>query len=226
MESFDVEGFAYRYPLWNHGEEDDCGEFLLYVSPRLQRMRERYVDRGKPVAYWSTVLRFEWWSYLRRKKRERARRPDFHAAIALMATDDAPPDEPWKPRVIEHDTTRRDIVVAAVKACCELDDAQVAVLAESTGRADLPELIGRARLSVDLSRANRVHARRCRALGQRLAAEDGQYSRCYERASREARAVRAYPSNRQVAEILGIPKGTVDTSLFRLRRRGRQELVA
>jgi DNA-directed RNA polymerase specialized sigma24 family protein len=35
---------------------------------------------------------------------------------------------------------------------------------------------------------------------------------------RKTRRVRLHPSNREIAELLDIPKGTIDTSLYWLRR--------
>ncbi|MCY4374459.1 MAG: hypothetical protein OXC31_11850 [Spirochaetaceae bacterium] len=216
----DLEGYAYRFPLWHRGTEDDCGAFLLYVRRRLPAIAARYEDQGKPfTAYLGACLRFQWLSYCRRAQRQRQQREsDAHIGRTLMATDAAPADPPWEARVIERESTRRRLVAAAVKACCELDDAQVAVLAESTGRADLQALVDRGRAAVDTSRAEKLRTRIGRGLAQRLTGAEGQHARAYRRAAAELRRVRTAPTNRQVAEILGLPKGTVDTWLYHLQR--------
>ena len=220
---FDTEGYAYRFPLWNRGgTEDDCGEFLLYVRPRLPAIVARYEDLGKPfAAYLGTCLRYEWMTYCKRQWRQRQLRDaDAHIGRTLMASA-APAATAWTARTIERGSTRRRIVAAAVKACSELDDAQVAVLAESTGRADLAALIARGRAVVNTARADKLRRRMTRGLGYRLSGADNQYARAYGRAAAELRRVRNAPSNREVAEILGIPKGTVDGWLCALQRAGR-----
>ena len=216
---FDVEGYAYRYPLWHGGTEDDCAEFLLYVRPRLPAIVARYEDQGKPfTAYLGVCLRYLWLSYCRRAQRQRRQREsDARIGRTLLASA-APAAPAWKARSIERPILRRRIVAAAVKACCELNDTQVVVLAKSTGREDLAELIERGRRCVGTSRAHKLRKRMSRGLAHRLAGADNQYARAYAGAAAQLRRVRNAPTNREVAEILGVPKGTVDTWLFTLQR--------
>ena len=59
----------YRYPLSKLGfDEDDCGEYYLFVYPRLLRTLDRFQDRGKPFEwYLNSVLRWQLREYRRRR---------------------------------------------------------------------------------------------------------------------------------------------------------------
>ena len=217
----DLEGYAYRFPLWQrHGDEDDCAAFLLYVHPRLQRHADRFVDQGKPfVAYLHACMHREWKSYCRRAMRERImREAERDIAATLAVTDDTEPAAPWQPRTIDNSTIRARVVCAAVKAATELDDDQIAVLVASTGREDLPQLIERARACVDDARLQKVRDRARRLLARRIAADVPRRRLAYQRAVAEMRRVRIAPTHRQVASILSMPRGTVDTGLHHLHR--------
>ncbi len=227
----DIEMHTYRYPICKGAREDECSEFYLYVRPKMDRLIGQYADIGRPfAAYWSTILKWQWLDFSRRKGRERDRfRAERAMGQTLTVTQHDEPDEPWEARTITHRTMRDDIAVAAVKACCEIDDTQVAVLAASTGRDDLPALVERGRRMVNTSRADKLRERMRYCLSRRLAGPESAGRRwtedSYHTAADELRRVRLAPSNRQIAEIMDIPKGTVDSCLFRLRRRG-PELVA
>ena len=60
---------VYRYPLGRFGfSEDDCGEYYLFVYPRLLRTIERFQDRGKPFEwYLNSVLCWQLKEYRRRR---------------------------------------------------------------------------------------------------------------------------------------------------------------
>ena len=212
-------GYAYRFPLWNDGgTEDDCAPFLLAVDPRLAGYVERFEDMGRPfAAYLYACMRWQWKTYLRRRNAH-ANRPEQTVAQVLMLTPDDPPGE-WHHATLDRASMRKDVTVAAVKAAADLEPAQVAVLAKATGRADLPALIERARSMVDTTRADKLRARVHNSLGRRLEGRTDGHATAYDNAVRELRAARRGLSNRQVAAVLDMPKGSVDTSLHRLRRR-------
>ena len=226
----EVEAYAYRFPVWQtHGAPEDCADFMLSVRDRLPAIVERYEDRGRPfVAYLSACLRFEWMTYCRRTWRaqdEQANEPQLAAVAAgrIYTEPDHADHEPagWDVRAIDHATQRRRIVAAAVKAACEIDDSQVAVIAQSVERPDLQGIVDRARQMVapKVERAERIGTRMRRNLARRLVGQDAKTD-TYTAAARDLRAVRLAPSNRQVAELLGVPKGTVDGWLSQLQRQG------
>lgn len=226
----DIEMLVYRYPLTHGGDEDDCAAFLLHMEPSLDLLMGRYENIGIPSgAYWAHILRYQWKDYLRSKHTgiSRQRQGDQQIGELLATTPDAAAAEPWEPVAIaDHRAQRKQIMVAAVKACCDLSDAQVAVIAKSIERPDLQELVDRGRAMVDTTRADNLRRRMHQSLGRRLAgaaSPDNRYkftSRSYRECARDLRACRLAPTNRQVAEILDMPKGSVDTCLHWFQKHG------
>jgi hypothetical protein len=133
------------------------------------------------------------------------------------------------------------LVFLAIKCAWEIDEAGVARVAEAAGvgRDWLAAAIEQARRSLEdeRSRVERLAERRnaswtrlrllearlagenegCRgaALASALAREEARYSRVKE----ELAALRTIVPNSVVARILGIPKGTVDSGLYYLKKR-------
>lgn len=151
----------------------------------------------------------------------------------------APTAAPDAPSGLDHGATRRRVLFAVLKNCHRLPDTQVSAWAGLCDRSDLPALIGRARQASASSqrrwrrlreRSNRAFATARLIEGQLLAEPDAERRQVLKRRLRrvrgtatnaraELRVVRLGPSNRQIAQLLGIPKGTVDTGLFWLKRR-------
>jgi DNA-directed RNA polymerase specialized sigma24 family protein len=136
---------------------------------------------------------------------------------------------------------RTRLLVWALKGARALSEPQLRELAELSGLA--PETLGRAcarlreallpherRLELLAGRRTRAYAALC-LLEQELGREAEPARRqSLERRVLKARralgrsqlriaAVRLAPSNREIAAALGLPKGTVDTALYSLRRR-------
>ena len=140
---------------------------------------------------------------------------------------------------LDDGATRRRVLFAVLKNCHRLPDTQVSAWAGLCDRSDLPALIGRARQATAGSqrrwrrlreRSNRAFATARMIEGQLLAEPDAERRQLLKtrlrrvrgtatNARAEMRVVRLGPSNRQIAQLLGIPKGTVDTGLFWLKRR-------
>lgn len=226
-----VEAFAYFYPRRApRAEADDCAAFLLYVQPRLPVITARYEDRGRSFGvYLSACLRNEWRSYARKGRQARL----IDAGTATMARhiwatntdagDDAPAE--WSPRPITKDSHRRRVMVATLKAAGDLEDSQVAVIAQSIGCPELPELVTMARGLVQSERRELLRDRMVANLGRRLTGYESRAGRVpsaqtYTTAARELRALRTGPSDRQVAQLLGVTKATVSGALYALRHRG------
>ena len=151
----------------------------------------------------------------------------------------APAAAPDAPSGLDDGATRRRVLFAVLKNCHRLPDTQVSAWAGLCDRSDLPALIGRARQATAGSqrrwrrlreRSNRAFATARMIEGQLLAEPDAERRQLLKRrlrrvrgtatnAQAEMRVVRLGPSNRQIAQLLGIPKGTVDTGLFWLKRR-------
>ena len=144
-------------------------------------------------------------------------------------------------------TVRRRLLYGALKTGHHLEEPQLAAAAQAIG-CDLPRL----RFLIDQLRHGRASAhrrlhllreRRNRAFAQlqlwSAAAHqtvDARRTHAVRRAARHRRAVeaaqaeisrvRVAPSNREIAALLGIPKGTVDTGIYWLRRQSAAEYAA
>ena len=137
-------------------------------------------------------------------------------------------------------TARRRLLYGALKTGHHLEERQLAAAAQALG-CDLPRLrylieqLRRGRASAH-RRLHLLRERRNRAFAQlqlwsaaaHQAVDDPRRAHAVRRAARHRRAVeaaqadisrvRVAPSNRQIAALLGIPKGTVDTGIYWLRR--------
>ena len=134
---------------------------------------------------------------------------------------------------------RRRLLFAVLKNCLRMHDTHVPAWAGLCGRADLQALVGVARRVSGASqrrwtrlsqRSNHAFAMARMVEGQLRDEIDADRRRLLEERLQRARrtatnaraelgAVRLGPSNRQIAQILEVPKGTVDTGLFWLKHR-------
>ncbi len=143
--------------------------------------------------------------------------------------------------VIRRPSDRRRFLLSVLKRVRELGEAELEESADRIGasHAELQrqarELL--ARLSRREARLARLRERRNRAFGrltlleqQRAEETDGEKARGLEQRIRRLRQrlhatqgviarIPLQPSNRDLGEVLGIPKGSVDTSLYWLRHR-------
>lgn len=245
---------AYRFPRHSMGwDEDACGDFLLFVYPRLAGLLDRFRDLGSPFEpYLASVLAWNLKSFARRKAEERAYRgADLRIAAAAEAEEAPEPEEPrgflldcgTVRQVLERqpENARRQFLFLLLKNIRSLDPAELRVLAGAAGMGTeaLSTVLSRledclirreARLSMLRARRNGAFSR-ARLLEARLASEpDGDRReelrirleaarrRMRNAMDRMARAGTA-PSNREIAAALGVPKGTVDSGLYWVKRR-------
>jgi len=136
---------------------------------------------------------------------------------------------------------RRGLLYLVLKCCRRLDAGELAAAAEATGVEPrlLARLVEQLRAGTEAaeSRLEKLRERRNRAFSEarlleaelagetepgtvealrlRIAAANRRMSTAVARMAR----VRRDPTNREVARALGVPKGTVDCSLFLLKRR-------
>ena len=137
-------------------------------------------------------------------------------------------------------TTRRRLLYGILKTGHRLDDDQLAAAAQAVGYgvARLRSLIeqlrngcagAHRRLELLRGRRNRAFAQlqlwsaaasRDACAGRRTVARAraARYRRAVEAAQADLARVRVAPTNRAIAALLGIPKGTVDTGLYWLQR--------
>ncbi len=243
---------VYQFPRRMMGwDEDACGEFYVFIHPRLIRLLDRFRDQGKPFeSYLWAVLSWQ----LRNFARER-RRGDRAWSVSLsidpgntFTVEDLDgsscPDFPGTAaiaRCISSDADRRNFLILALKCSRLIDDENAATLASIAGISISDLLALAAKLQTfRSSREERLETFRCRrnksyAQALQLEAElhrevDGERIAALQTAlARHRRRMRAAmyrmarvsvsPTNREIAGLLGIPKGTVDSGLYWLKRK-------
>jgi hypothetical protein len=245
---------VYQFPRWKMGyDEDACGDFYLFIHPRLIRLIGRFRDQGKPFeSYLWAVLSWQ----LRNFARERRRGehtwntllrldPGTGVAADAQSADDCGLDAGRVAacfgRHIRSDADRRNFLFLSLKCSRMLDQDSAPVLAAVAGIATA-ELLAHAAVLRDMgaSRERRMETFRCRrnrayAQARLLEAElrnetdqerrdamTATLSRVRRRMStamhRMARVGLA-PTNLEIARVLAVPKGTVDSGLFWLKRK-------
>jgi len=198
-------------------------QYLAYV--RARRRREREWASGCLAAFWEPPP----------VEPEPALDPPglFRQAAGLFQL------EAGGRRVRRGERTR--LLAWALKGVRSLSETQLRELAELSGVP--PELLGQAcarlrqgllpherRLELLVGRRTRAYSALClleQDLGREaepirreaLARRVQKARRALCRSQRRIAAVRLAPSNRSIAAALGLPKGTVDTALYSLRRR-------
>lgn len=254
---------AYRFPRRSMGwDEDACGDFLLYVYPRLAGLLDRFQDLGRPFEpYLISMLAWNLKSFARRKAEARA---CGGADLRIVGIDKAaeegtqdPPDPHGAPSPVDRpsmdpDAVRRTLqrlprngrkhflfLLLKCMRSLDPDDLRVLAAAAGVGPGELARILDglAARLARKESRLEMLRVRRNRAyslarcLEVRIASEPDERrreslrvrleaaNRCMRNAMGRMARVGTAPSNREIAEVLGVPKGTVDSGLFWVKRR-------
>jgi DNA-directed RNA polymerase specialized sigma24 family protein len=246
----------YQFPRRTMGwDEDACGEFYVFVHPRLIRLLDRFRDQGKPFeSYLWAVLSWQLRNFARDRNREERRwkvslRVEPGAAVGIDdhgCEEDEPEAEALQAsaaiaRCVVSAADRRNFLFLALK-CSRLINAENApALARVAGitTAALMTLIAALR-DVREARENRHEMFRCRRNkayaairlletelagevepANRQSLEDalGRMRRRMSAAMQRMSRVGLAPTNLEISRALGVPKGTVDSGLYWLKRK-------
>jgi hypothetical protein len=247
---------VYHFPRRTMGwDEDACGEFYVFVHPRILRLVERFRDQGKPFeSYLWAVLNWQLRNFAReqtRKEREwrvSLRMGEETGTETAGGMDEAAGRCGGAPRLsaelqeaITTPADRRNFLFLVLKCSQQLDPSTAAPLAALAG-IETERLLDHAaalralragrevRLVKFRSRRNRAFAKvllletelRREVEPQKIAALRAALllagRRMRSAADRMGR-VGMSPTNREIALILGIPKGTVDSGLYWLKKK-------
>jgi RNA polymerase sigma factor (sigma-70 family) len=245
---------VYQYPRRKMGwDEDACGDFYVFIHPRLIRLIERFRDQGKPFeSYLFTVLGWQLRNFAReRRQGERKWNVSLRleaggCAEAAEASPGDLPDQGWRipagvSQMVKSGADRRNLLFLALKcsrtAAPESTTALAAMIGIEEGRlralmATLQEMRCRRerRLETFRDRRNKAFAL-ARLLETELRTEtEPRKIACLREALFRARRrmrlamqrmarVGLSPTNREIAAVLGVPKGTVDSGLYWLKRK-------
>lgn len=245
----DLAPAVYQFPRRRMGlDEDACGEFYIRFQPRLARMLARYQDRGRSFdAYLKTCLGWQLRNFARtRRAGERSWEAVMRMTADGEPSPDASPAPCIGiPRgiaaVVRTPADRRNFLFLALK-CPGLADDPKAEAAAAVAGVPLPRLRAleaalaergaarRERLGEFAARRNRAFCA-ARLLETELRCEvDPGRRQVLQARLQKARArmrtamarmakVGLAPTNREIAEALGVPKGTVDSGLYVLKRK-------
>lgn len=230
---------AYRYARHKMPRDEDApGEFVLIVEPVLRRLFAKWEDRGIPIDHAvAKVIRLQLISLHSSK----AKRSIMQAAIIA---DDASSGVHIDPEVEEspqlptlHLGAERLPLYFAALSCPELPESHLLEIARAAGVSASEALRDRVSLEVDDDRAGGFRERRDYAYARLLTAQWG-LSKETDAARRDAlwkmecrarktlamsrrrlAACKARASHAEIARVIGIPKGTIDSSLWWLQRK-------
>ena len=239
---------VYQFPRRKMGwDEDACGDFYVFIHSRLIRLLDRFRDQGKPFeSYLGAVLSWQLRNFARERKRsERA----WNVSLRLQADEEAPEQScthwPGAPDsitpLIRSDADRRNFLFLILKCSCTLDIEEAATLA-GIAKVDEKRLLDLVQVLRGMRnrRETRLETFRCRrnkAFSQARLLEVEMKAETEPLRTQVLRAglVRARrrmrlamkrmarvglaPTNREIALVLGVPKGTVDSGLYWLKKK-------
>ena len=223
--------------------EDEASEFLLEFHAKIEGLLARFTPRGLPFRHFLLrTLRWQWNTF--RSTQARLRR---QALLALdcgaggdgFAVAEGGPEAPAELPVLTL-SDRKRLVLLALKAAPYLEDHHLEEISRHSG-VDLAWLQAcqqKLRAATDERRGRRVQLsdRRGDAYYRRLMAEDDArretdpqrrlvhehraslYRTRLLHLSRQREAMTAAPTHRDLALLLGMPKGSVDSGLYHLKR--------
>lgn len=245
---------VYQFPRRTMGwDEDACGDFYVFIHPRIIRLLRRFRDQGRPFeSYLWAVLNWQLRNFARDRHRDE-RRWQVSLRVdpgALVTGEDPSPGTDDLEALsacaalagcLRSDADRRNFLFMVLKLSRRLDPDRAPALARLAGissrfllaaAAELRELrAGReARQEMFRARRNKCYAaarlleaelksetdpRRIAALSERLRRTRRRMAVAMDHLARVAIA----PTNLEIGRVLGVPKGTVDSGLFWLKKK-------
>jgi hypothetical protein len=225
---------------WN---PDTCADFISWLYPRLSKAVDRYSDRGSSFdTYITAMIRLSAKEYALRKKDHRIiERIWWSAKAAEMAVCDT--EEPEYAAERRQDikiSNPRQVLMLLLKSYHYLSENQLEQLAPSLNmdKKELVRMVDELR-GLRLKREEtirelkeRIYCQfyRCLAFEKRMqaapvhSAHQAKMKRCLETARKRLTSMRRRlslmrldASNKQVAQVMKIAKGTVDSNLYSVK---------
>ncbi|MDR1430152.1 MAG: hypothetical protein LBI85_07655 [Spirochaetaceae bacterium] len=224
---------------WNR---EDWVDYLCWLYPRMSRAIEKYSDKGTSFdAYISSLIHWSTREYQSRQADNTVfERSFWQASTADLMTLSEEPEYPETPPVLTGVKNSRHLLILILKCYYSVSDDFVKRAAPLAGvKAEKLQ-----RLIDELRRIRLVRDQEIRDLKARIAC---QYYRCISfedrmaaapeesahRAEMEARLAKAKKrlarmrkrlegiqkeaTNKEIAKVMGIPKGTIDSSMYALK---------
>jgi hypothetical protein len=232
-------------------EEDECIDFLCWLYPRLSRAIDNYRYEGASfTAYIAALVRFTTKEYRHLEKEHRLIEQTYwNAAAEELSVHNQEPDyfPDMAPKRPFHSITNpRQALILLLKSYHFVSEEFITRAAPAIGMnkealMQLIEKLRTVRFEQDLEIQNlkeRIYGQyyRCKTFERRRnAALEGSaryfvMQKRLERAEkrlknmkRALKAIKAGASNRQVARILGVPKGTIDSNIYAVKYRNDED---
>jgi RNA polymerase sigma factor (sigma-70 family) len=227
---------------WN---EDNCSDFISWMYPRISKAVDRYKEKGASFdAYIFTMIRLSAKEYGLRKKEHRIIEKTWWTTKALeMEVCEEEEPQYMAPEKVSNP---RQVLMLLLKSYNYLSEDHLSRLAPALGltKEELCHMVDKLRIlrlhrDEDIrSFTERVHGQfyRCLTFEKRLQAAGVHSShwhkmkKCLEKARKRLASMRRHlseirmeASNKQVAKIMGIAKGTVDSNLYEVRHKNHME---
>jgi biotin operon repressor len=242
----------YRNFYLNNWEEDECVDFLSWLYPRLSRAIDNYRYEGSSfTAYIGTLVRLGAKEFRHQEQEHRLIEQTYWGATAedMFAHNSEPdylaevaPKKPFRPVA-----NPRQALILLLKSYSFISDDFIARAAPAIGMSketltQLIENLRAMRFEQDLEIRNlreRIYGQyfRCRSFERRRNASPEGSPRYFimqkrlERAEKRLKnmkktlkAIKNGASNRQVAGILGVSKGTIDSNIHAVKYRSGEGL--
>ncbi|MHB9291820.1 hypothetical protein Holit_00906 [Hollandina sp. SP2] len=227
-------------------DKDTCVDFLCWFYPRMSRAIDAYQDIG--ASFEAYIASLVYWSAREYRSRQAAHDLTEYAFWEARAEDMNPCEnepaylEPLS--AIKPVSNPRQTLILLLKTYFFLSEDHISRIAPAIGieKAHLQQLIDevrRRRLERDeelrgLNERVQCQYYRCMVFKKKLEVAlegtaqyekiKGQMERAeirYNTMRKRLAAMSHYATNREVAEVLGIPKGTVDSSLYAIKRKNK-----
>jgi DNA-directed RNA polymerase specialized sigma24 family protein len=239
-----------RYHLFE-GNREKWNDFLSWLYPRLSRAMDAYKEAGASFdAYITSIIRWSAKEYRSREADHYATEfACWKAKVEETLVCDAEPEYPDTkiPNLpVKNIATPRQILMLLLKSYYFVSDDFLNRIAAGIGieKANIRNMIDelRRRRAAREEEIRNLQERiqcqyyRCLSFQHRLASAfpdtayyeklKGRLERARKRFSamrKRLEGIRVDATNRQIAEVMGIPKGTVDSSLHTVRAKWRME---
>jgi DNA-directed RNA polymerase specialized sigma24 family protein len=241
---------VYQFPRRTMGwDEDACGEFYVFIHPRIIRLLDRFRDQGKPFeSYLWAVLNWQLRNFARDRNRDERRwkvslriEPGAGVSTEDQQGFDALCTSADLARCVRSSADRRNFLFLVLK-CSRLIDSEHAPAFSRIAGVTTETLLALVTTLADMrgARENRFEmfrGRRNKAFaairlletelkdevdaGRRTATEAAlsRMRRKMHSAMQRMSRVGLSPTNLEISKVLSVPKGTVDSGLYWLKRK-------
>ena len=224
-------------------DPDEAGNFFCEFYPKIRKLIQQFEYRGCPFeAYLYTTLRWQVLSYKKQLCRQRLNRQLFtYESFWELHQEEPYCSEPIPSKVPPHihnsfKTYRKRLIYVALRECEYLDNSLMEAIIQyaSIDRRWFLNCVMALRRRVELRRHRLDRARlyyntclyRYYLLQLRVHNSDSPDKLAYYRSEidknrsrlrrvcRQLKKMHVHPTNREIAEVLNVPKGSIDSGIF------------